>query len=124
MCAVDPRIRLRSSPWRPVMRARATTSARTPTATPMVENSDTREIDACCRRARRYRRATNSSNGTMSSHLYQHPLPVSLWPESEHYETRVKQSENLSMSSLEIWPICTHNLGTHHANSFDSCVPL
>ena len=63
-CAADPTMRSRSSPWRPVMSASTTRSAVTPTATPMPEMSEITEMKACFRRARRYRTAMNSSNGS------------------------------------------------------------
>ena len=60
-------MRFLSSPCRPVISASATTSAMTPTATPMVENKETREMEDCWRRASRYRRAINNSNGTLAT---------------------------------------------------------
>jgi hypothetical protein len=54
----------------------------------------------------------------MANHLYQQLSRVRLCPESRPYATRVCQTEDLSIPIGEIWPICTKNLGTHHANSF------
>jgi hypothetical protein len=51
MWAVVPRILLRISFWRPVMRPRATMSAITPTTTPSTEMAEMIEMKACLRRA-------------------------------------------------------------------------
>src|SRR6185436_2589602 len=64
MCGFDPRMRSRSSPCRPVIRARAITSAMTPTMTPSVEMSEMTEMNACLRLASRYLSAICSSKGT------------------------------------------------------------
>src|SRR5262245_25602793 len=62
MCAVDPTMRFRSSLWTPVISASAMTSAMTPTPTPRIETAEISEMNACLRRAVRYRRAMNHSN--------------------------------------------------------------
>src|SRR3954454_21518473 len=64
MCAEGPTIRSRSSPWRPVISASAISSAITPTITPRIEMKEMSEMNACFRRASRYRVATNSSKGS------------------------------------------------------------
>ncbi len=56
-CAVDPRIRSRSSLCSPVIIAMARMSARTPTVTPSVETNEMIEMKAWRRRASRYRSA-------------------------------------------------------------------
>ena len=53
MCATAPSSLARSSPCRPVMSASAMMSAITPTATPIVENSETSETRAWRRGASR-----------------------------------------------------------------------
>ena len=63
MWAVVPRILLRISFCRPVMRPSATMSAITPTTTPSTEMAEMIEMKACLRLAVRYRRAINNSNG-------------------------------------------------------------
>src|SRR5712691_6547864 len=63
MWGLEPRMRSRSSCWRPVISASAITSAMTPTVTPSVEMNEMTEMNACFRFASRYRRATCSSNG-------------------------------------------------------------
>src|SRR5438445_1286113 len=60
-------MRSRSSFWRPVIKASATTSAMTPTVTPSVEISEMTEMNACLRLASRYRSAMWSSKGTFIS---------------------------------------------------------
>ena len=44
------------------MSARAMTSAMTPTPTPRMDTAEMSEMNACRRRAVRYRRATNQAN--------------------------------------------------------------
>src|SRR5690242_8642595 len=61
MWAAEPRMRSRSSPWRPLINAIAMISAATPTVTPSVEITEMSEMNACFRRAVRYRSATYSS---------------------------------------------------------------
>src|SRR6266571_3266349 len=63
MWGLEPRMRSRSSCWRPVISASAMTSAMTPTVTPSVEMNEMTEMNACFRFASRYRMATCSSNG-------------------------------------------------------------
>ena len=58
---VAPRIFSWTSPWNPVMRAMAMTSAATPMAMPAAEIRVMTEMKACFLLAVRYRRATNSS---------------------------------------------------------------
>src|SRR6266540_870681 len=62
-CAVEPRMRSRSSCCKPVMIASAITSAMTPTVTPSVETSEMTEMNTWRRLARRYRSAIWTSKG-------------------------------------------------------------
>src|SRR5204862_7330310 len=64
MWGLEPRMRSRSSCWRPVISASAMTSAMTPTVTPSVEMNEMTEMNACLRLASRYRRAICSSKGS------------------------------------------------------------
>src|SRR5574337_1196935 len=61
--ALVPRILLRRSRSNPLITASTTMSAMTPRATPPIEISVIREINACPRLAFKYRSPTNSSNG-------------------------------------------------------------
>src|ERR1700730_3768824 len=69
MCGFEPRILSRSSCCRPVMTARAITTAMTPTVTPRVEISEMTEMNACLRLASRYLNAMWSSKGISMSRV-------------------------------------------------------
>src|SRR5688500_7795120 len=111
MCAEEPTILSRSSPCKPVMSASAISSAITPTVTPRVEIREISEMNACFRRASRYRTATNSSkgrefncqpptsnyqNGTPPRCCLQHPiwrLEVGCWSLSSFRSHQRKQDD-------------------------------
>lgn len=96
------------------MSASATTSAVTPTATPIVEKSETRDIDECWRRASRYRKAMNSSRGT-SVDTYIRIDERSSFDSTPERVTTVILSEDLSGFRAKNWPIRRDDVGTQRA---------
>src|SRR5262245_19418990 len=96
MCGFEPRMRSRTSCWRPVISASAMTSAITPTVTPSVEMNEMTEMNACLRLASRYRTATWSSNGRSTF------IPLAAGPHPRRVLTLMPRSGCSGLRSA--WP--------------------